>query len=253
MNPLSIYRLLSSIMRLFSATFSLARVHVTRATIGGRHSLPLLFSPSKSITPGARRFVGMVVRKKSTLTLADAASGGSGRTHSDLNVIGTFVFGFLGFYFAIKSDSDSKINGVESRIIGVESRITSVLESKLDGQDRKLDGHKDTIAAQERKVENLAEKIDFQYFKYILFNKSWSWFGLKSSPVKEEDQSVIDVVSKVADNLNTKFEAIHDATEKFGTEVNILGTEIETMRKELNDIRNKPNAKTKDGISSGSN
>jgi hypothetical protein len=201
------------------------------------------FSPSDGISLGGRRrFAEMVARNKSTMTIGDAPSGGSGRTHSDLNVVigtvavvTTFFFGFLGFYSAIKSDFHRELDGV-----------VKMLESKLDGQDRKLDGHKDSIAAQERKVENLAEKSDLQYFKYILSKNSWSWFGLNSYPVKEEEQSAIDVVSKVADNLNTKFEAIHNATEKFGTE-------IKTMRKQLNNIRDKPNAKTKDGISSGSN
>jgi hypothetical protein len=54
-------------MRLSSAVLILTRVNVTRATNGGGHSLPLL------------QGVEMVDRKKSTMTLVNAPSGGTGR------------------------------------------------------------------------------------------------------------------------------------------------------------------------------
>jgi hypothetical protein len=145
-------------MRLSSAAFSLARGHVTRAAIGGRPSLPLLLARSKGVLVGARRFVSMVGRNKSTMTIGDAPSGGSGRTHSDLNVVigtvtvvTTFFFGFLGFYSAMKS-----------KIKDAKTDVTKMLESKIDGQDRKIAGQDRTIAAQERKVEIFGEKIDLQ-------------------------------------------------------------------------------------------
>jgi hypothetical protein len=133
-----------------SAAFSLGRVHVTRATIGGRHSLPLLFAPSNCISLGERRrFAEKVVRKTSATTLVGAPSGGSGRTRSDLNVvIGTvavvtaFFFGFFGFYSAIKSE-----------IKDVKSDLTKMIESKLDAQDRQL-------AAQDRKLDGQDRKVD---------------------------------------------------------------------------------------------
>jgi chaperonin cofactor prefoldin len=278
-------------MLLPSAALSFARVHITRATIGKRNSLPLLFTPSKCISLGERRrFAEMFARKNGTKTLVDAPSGGYVRPPIDPNVvIGActlvvgffgFYFALFGFYFAIKSDSDSKINGVESKINGVEDKINGVenkingveskingvkndilkmLESKLDAQDRKLDGQDDTIAALDQKIVNFAEKFDLQQLKYILSKKSWGWFGLNASPVKNENEHIIDALSMVADNLNTKFKVIHNATENLNTKFKVihnatenLGTEIETMRKDLNSMHSKPNAKDKDGIISGS-
>jgi hypothetical protein len=231
-------------MRLSSAAFSLARGHVTRAAIGGRPSLPLLLARSKGVSVGARRFVGMVGRNKSTMTIGNAPSGGSGRTSIDPNVLfaaGTLLIGLFGHYFAMKSDFHRELDGVVKML---NSKLDAQ-DRKLDGQDRKIAGQDDTIAAQERKVEIFGEKIDLQYLKVILSKTNWSWFGLNSSPVKSENEHMVDFVSTVADNLNTKFEAIQDATKN-------LGTEIETMRKELNSMHNKSNAKGKEGISSNS-
>jgi hypothetical protein len=177
-------------MRFSSAAFSLGRVHVTRATIRGLHSL----SPFKSISLGERRrFAEVVSRNKSTMTPVDASSGRSGRPFIDTNVligVGTLVVGLLGHYFAISIDFDSKIKDAKSDVV-------KMLESKLDAQDRKLD-------SQDRKVDGIEKNVDLLPLKFEL-KKYWNyWFGFSASPVMSKDENVSDIVSKVSKNLDAK-------------------------------------------------
>jgi hypothetical protein len=258
-NPLSIYRLHASIMRLASAALSVARVHVKRATIGGCRSLPLLFAPYKSISLGGRPcFAEMVARKKSTMTSVDAPSGEYRRAAIDLNVlIGagsvltgvlTFAITCFGFYSAIASNIETRINGVESKINGaingVESRITSMLESKLDAQDRKL-------AGQDRKVEGFGEKIVLHDLKYEP-KKNRSWFEHNSSPVKSDDRTISSVISIFSDILDAKFEAVHDVTNNLNAKVEAIRNATNNLDSKLNVMQDELNAKTKDGSSSSS-
>jgi hypothetical protein len=201
-NTLSIYRLLSSIMRISSAALSLARGHVTRAAIGGRPSLPLLLARSKGASVGARRFVGMVGRNKSTMTIGNAPSGGSGRTSIEPNVLfaaGTLLIGLFGHYFALKSDSHRELDGVESKI----EEVKTMLNSKLDAQDRKLDAQDRKLDGKDCKVDGIVEKVDVLLLKFEL-KKYWSWFGRSASSVESEDQNMNDIVSKLTKKLDAK-------------------------------------------------
>jgi hypothetical protein len=249
---LFIYRLHASMMRLSSAAFSLARLHVTRAKIGGRPSVPFIPTRSKSISLVARRrFVMIVARTTSTMTHVNTLStGGSGRSSTDPKMIGAVVGGvglylaIFGLYFAIASDFDSHIKDVRSDVEGLKkdlkndfkgeiNLVTTMLESKLDGQDRKiagqdrkLAGQDCKLAGQDRIVDGIGEKVDLQPLKFEL-KKYWSWFGLSASPVDSENQTVNDVVSKVTKNVDAKVNAavtnIHAA----------VTDKLEAMLKEL--------------------
>jgi hypothetical protein len=258
-------------MLLSSAAVSLARVRVTRATIGGRPPVPLLLAPSKNISLWARcRFVGMVTRNKSTATLVDAPSGG--RAAIDPNVVigtGSVLIGVLtfaitcfGFYSAIASNIETKINDlksdlksdvkevkidvkeVKSEIKGEINLVTTMLESKIDGQDRKL-------AGQDRKVEGFGEKIVLHDLKYES-KKNWSWFEPNSSPVKSDDRTISSVVTIFSDNLDAKFEAIYDVTDNLNTKVEAIRNATNKLDSKLNVMQDELKSKTKGGNSSSS-
>jgi hypothetical protein len=193
-----------------SAALSLARTHVTRATIGGRPPLPSQVSCSV-LLGGHPRFVGTVARKKGTMTIGDAPSGGSGHTPinpyvvigAGIVLVGTlsmFALGFFGIYrySATSSGFESKINGSRSDM----DRLADMLGSRLDGQDCKIAGQDCKIAGYDRLLDGFRETIGLMDLKYEP-RKLWSWFGRNAS--FESDDPII---SYIASKVNEKADAI---------------------------------------------